>query len=48
MEPPQEALRKWTKSTDDVLQVVENVDYFYAHNSIPKMDDKPGAVNKYK
>lgn len=48
MEPLQEAVRKWAQSTDDILQVVENVDYFYAHNSNPKMDDKSSAVNKYK
>lgn len=48
MEPLQEALRKQAKSTDDVLQVVENVDYFYALNSSSKMDDKSSAVSKYK
>lgn len=48
MEALQEAPSKWAKSTDDVLQVVENADYLYAHNSIPEMDDEPSAVNKYK
>lgn len=48
MEPLQEALRKWARSTDDILQAVENVDYFYAHNSSPTMDGKSSAVSKYK
>lgn len=48
MEPLQEAVRKWAQSTDDVLQVVESVDYFYAHNSGPETDDKSSAVNMYK
>ena len=48
MGPLQEAPRKRAKSTDDVLQVVESVDYFYAHDSSPKMDGKSSAVNMYK
>lgn len=48
MEPLQDAPGKWAQTTDDGRQVVENVDYFYAHNSSPKTDDKLSAVNKYK
>lgn len=47
-EPLQEAARKWANSTDDILQVVGDVDYFYARSSNPKMDDKSSAVNTYK